>query len=90
MQTTILSSKGQVVIPMSLRTAHNWQVGMALVVEDTPQGLLLRPLDASHFKLTHAQDVRGCMKYKGPALSLSDIDQKLALSFNEKYKRDNL
>ena len=90
MQTTILSSKGQVVIPMSLRTAHNWRAGMALVVEDTPQGLLLRPADASPFAATDAQTVRGCMNYKGPKLSQSDIDRKLALAFSEKLKQNKL
>ena len=36
-----------------------------------------------------AMAVRGCMNYKGPAMSLDDIDKKLASAFAEKCKKDN-
>jgi AbrB family looped-hinge helix DNA binding protein len=46
MNTTTLSSKGQVIIPKEIRNSCGWQVGIKLVVEDLPAGILLRPLTA--------------------------------------------
>ena len=84
--TTTLSTKGQVVIPRALRDALAWSDGCTLAVEQHAQGVLLSAAKL-HFKATSAQSVRGCMNYKGPALSLDEIDKKLATSFAEKWKR---
>ena len=43
MQTTTLSTKGQVIIPKALRVARQWGPGTELEVHETPDGLLLRP-----------------------------------------------
>ena len=43
MDTTKLSSKGQVVLPKSVRDEHGWGEGTEFIVETTPQGVLLRP-----------------------------------------------
>jgi len=44
METTRLSSKGQVILPKSIRASHKWEPGVEFAVEDTPDGVLLRPL----------------------------------------------
>ena len=44
MDTTRLSSKGQVVLPSSVRSARRWKAGLELAVENRPEGVLLRPL----------------------------------------------
>jgi len=88
MLTTTLSTKGQVVIPRALRDALAWPDGITLAIEAHAQGVLLSAAK-HHFEPTHAQAVRGCMNYKGPALSLDDIDKKLASAFSEKWKKDN-
>jgi AbrB family looped-hinge helix DNA binding protein len=44
MQTTRLSSKGQVILPKSIREARRWRVGTEFEVENTAEGVLLRPL----------------------------------------------
>lgn len=75
-QTTVLSSKGQVVIPMRLRQSHNWAPGMTLEVEDTAQGVLLRPVRA-FFTPTKHEDVMGSLKHTGPRLSDQDIEDLL-------------
>jgi AbrB family looped-hinge helix DNA binding protein len=64
MKTTRLSSKGQVMLPKSLRESHHWVPGTEFVVEDTPDGVLLRP--AKSFRPTRLEDVIGCAGYKGP------------------------
>jgi AbrB family looped-hinge helix DNA binding protein len=43
METTKLSSKGQVIIPKAVRKTHHWEAGLELVVIDTGDGILLKP-----------------------------------------------
>lgn len=88
MLTTTLSTKGQVVIPKALRDALHWPDGMTLAVEHSAQGILLTPAK-QHFPPTRAEDVRGCLGYKGPALSLEEIDKKVAKAFGEKWQKKN-
>lgn len=68
---TRMSSKGQVVIPRAIRAAHAWGPGLEFEVEDTPQGLLLRPVPA--FNETRIEDVIGCVGYVGPKRSVADM-----------------
>ncbi len=63
METTKLSSKGQVVIPGSLRKSHHWESGQELVVIDVGDGILLK--SAAVFEETQINDVASCLKYTG-------------------------
>ena len=47
METTRLSSKGQIIIPKAIRQAYKWPVGQEFLVEQTEQGILLRPKSPS-------------------------------------------
>ncbi len=76
METTKLSSKGQVIIPKSVREAHRWAAGTEFTIEDTPQGVLLKPKRL--FPETRLEEGLGCTGYQGPPLSLDDIDRLLA------------
>ena len=40
--TTIISTKGQVILPKAIRQQRQWDVGTRLGVEDTKDGVLLR------------------------------------------------
>src|SRR5436309_3010030 len=40
--TTTVSTKGQVILPKAVRERRNWGAGTRLVVEDTPEGVLLK------------------------------------------------
>ena len=42
MDTIRLSSKGQVIIPKPLRTAHHWEAGQELIIIDVGDGILLK------------------------------------------------
>lgn len=72
METTRLSSKGQVVLPRAIRTATAWQPGQALAVEITADGVLLRPLRP--FAATTLAEVVGCTGYEGPRKSLRQME----------------
>jgi AbrB family looped-hinge helix DNA binding protein len=79
MQTTILSSKGQVIIPKTLRVARRWGPGTQLEVHDTPEGVLLRPA-APRQKAALADGlaaIRRRVAYAGPAHSLAEMDAEV-------------
>ena len=70
--TTTLSTKGQVVLPKAIRQALHWEAGMRLVVEDTPEGVLLKALPA--FAETRPEDVFGSLACVGTPKSLADME----------------
>lgn len=76
MQTTRLSSKGQVIIPQSIREHHHWHSGVEFSVIDTEEGILLTPLKP--FTQTSTQQLLGCVTYKGPKKSLRDMKDGIA------------
>ena len=72
-----LSTKGQVIIPKPLRTAHNWQAGQKLQFIDTPDGILVKS-DPITFKQTSIEQVAGCLRYKGKAKSIAAMNEAIA------------
>jgi AbrB family looped-hinge helix DNA binding protein len=76
METTRLSSKGQVILPRSVRAAHGWEPGVEFAVVDTADGVLLRPLKP--FAVTRLDDVIGCAGYTGPAKTIGDMEDAIA------------
>ena len=85
METTLLSSKGQVIIPKTIRSNHHWKPGTRFVVEDVQGGVLLKPLNS--FAATDLQSGLGCVGYKGVAKSLEEmhaaIDDEIARSWRK-------
>lgn len=75
METTKLSSKGQVIIPKALRNTHRWEPGLELMVIDTGDGLLLKP--KAPFAPAHLAKVFGM--FKGRVTSKTDEEIKAAL-----------
>lgn len=70
--TTVISTKGQVILPKTVRDHLQWGAGTRLVVEETADGVLLRA--APVFPRTNLSDVAGRLAYGGPALSVEDMD----------------
>lgn len=81
MVKTHLSSKGQVIIPKAIRASRGWLAGEELVVEETREGILLRPLRV--FPRTSLEDVIGCMGYKGPKKTLEEMQAAIAKGARE-------
>lgn len=75
MITTRLSSKGQVIIPKSVRVSRQWQTGQELMVLETADGILLTPKHA--FATTTLDNVAGCLHT--PGLSKTDTEIELAM-----------
>ena len=70
--TVRLSTKGQVVLPKSIRRRHNWEAGASLVIEDTPEGVLLK--QAPLFPPTRIDDVFGVLKYSGAPKTFEEMN----------------
>ena len=70
--TTTVSTKGQVILPKSIRRALRWEAGTRLVVENTPEGVLLKPEPA--FGETRPEDVFGSLACDGPPKSLAEME----------------
>lgn len=62
METTRLSTKGQIILPKSIRDSREWGPGTEFTVEDTGDGILLRP--ARPFPPATIEEVFGSLKTK--------------------------
>ena len=62
METTRLSTKGQIILPKNIRTSHAWGPGTEFTVEETGDGILLRP--AGRFPSAGLEEVAGCLRSK--------------------------
>ena len=81
MPTTLLSSKGQVIIPKPLRDAHRWHAGTRLEVLDTAEGVLLKPVVQAYKTglSTGLAAIRRRIAYKGPALSIEEMNASVLI-----------
>ncbi|MDQ6707008.1 MAG: AbrB/MazE/SpoVT family DNA-binding domain-containing protein [Acidobacteriota bacterium] len=57
METTRLSTKGQLILPKTIRASRSWGPGTEFTVEETSDGILLRP--AGRFPGTNLDEVAG-------------------------------
>ena len=85
METTKLSSKGQVVLPKPVRDARSWLPGTEFAVEEVSDGVLLRPLRP--FEATTLDDVYGCLKYHGRTKTLRQMERTIAKGVRARHDR---
>ncbi len=50
METSVLTTKGQLLIPKRLRTKYGIKSGVKVVFEETPKGVLITPMNEQYFK----------------------------------------
>ena len=76
MQTTSLSSKGQVIIPKALRDARHWSAGTRRGVQETPEGVLLKPVAVADKTglASGLAAIRARVGYEGRAVTLQEMD----------------
>ena len=70
--TTTVSTKGQVVLPKAVRATLRWRAGTRLVVESTPDGVLLK--SAPVFAETRPEEVFGRFARGGAPRSLAEME----------------
>jgi AbrB family looped-hinge helix DNA binding protein len=84
-ETTKLSSKGQVILPVSIREAKQWRAGIEFAVENTADGVLLRPIKA--VATTTLDEVIGCAGYKGKAHGIEEMDAAITAETKARHAR---
>jgi AbrB family looped-hinge helix DNA binding protein len=80
-----ISTKGQVVLPKALREQRGWRAGDELVVEDRPEGLLLRPFKGE--KVTRYEDVAGCLGPFHRVVSIEEMNQAVVDEAARRWRR---
>jgi AbrB family looped-hinge helix DNA binding protein len=83
---TTVSTKGQVILPKAIRQRREWGAGTRLVVEDTPDGILLRR--APVFAATRPEDVYGLLPHVGPPKSVDEMDAAVLVEARRRHDRD--
>jgi AbrB family looped-hinge helix DNA binding protein len=84
--TTTVSTKGQVILPKVIRDQRHWPAGTELLVEDTPDGVLLKAKPA--FAPTRPKDVFGSLSYEGPPKSIADMKAGIAAEAKRRHARN--
>lgn len=83
--TTTVSTKGQVILPKAIRQRRRWGPGTRLIVEETPDGVLLKP--APLFPPTRPEDVYGMLKYSGPPKTVKEMDAAITAEVRRRHAR---
>ena len=84
--TTTVSTKGQVILPKAIRDKREWDAGTRLLVEETPDGVLLKRAPA--FPETRPQDVFGSLPHGGRPKSLDEMDAGVLAEARRRHARD--
>ena len=85
METTKLSSKGQIVLPKSVRDAHGWVPGTEFEIEPTADGVQLRA--KAPFPKTVLGQVFGSLSHAGPTRTLEEMDEGIRAAVSLRYRR---
>ncbi len=83
--TTVVSTKGQVILPKAIRDSKGWGPGKELVVQETQEGVLLRA--ANPFPRTNPEEVFGCLDAKGKHVRIEDFDKAIANEVRRRHAR---
>jgi AbrB family looped-hinge helix DNA binding protein len=85
MQTTRLSSNGQVVLPKSVRDEQHWKPGTELSVDTLGDGVLLRPVKSIAY--SRLEDVADCLRVSGPPRSIAQMDAAVVTELRRRRNR---
>ena len=83
MQTKI-STRGQIVLPKAIRDKRRWKAGTRLIVEDRPDGVLLKPVEKKKFTVA---DLRGMLKHKGPPHTIEEMNAAIEEEVRRRHAR---
>jgi len=72
---TKLSSKGQIVLPKSLRDAYGWKTGTEFVLRERADGILLQPKSST--KSGSLERLFGLLPYSGRPKTLKEMDDAI-------------
>jgi AbrB family looped-hinge helix DNA binding protein len=82
---TTVSTKGQVILPKAIRQRRHWGPGTHLIVEDTPDGVLLKA--APVFAPTRPEDVAGMLACREPPKTLEEMEEAITAEVSRRRAR---
>jgi AbrB family looped-hinge helix DNA binding protein len=83
--TITVSTKGQVILPSAIRHRRDWGAGTRLLVEETADGVLLKP--APVFAETRPNEVFASLPYKGKPKTLEEMDAGVLAEATRRHAR---
>ncbi len=83
---TTVSTKGQVILPKAIRTHRKWDAGTRLIVEETPEGVLLKRAPA--FAPTRSENVFGMLPCAGKPKSIEEMEAGVLAEARRRHGRD--
>ncbi len=84
--TTRVSTKGQVILPRAIRQRREWGAGTRLLVEETVEGVLLKP--ALAFAKTRPRDVFASLPRRGRPKTLEEMEAGVLAEAERRHARD--
>ena len=84
--TTVVSTKGQVILPKVVRQHRDWPAGTKLVVEEVTDGVLLRR--APLFESTLLNDVFAMLKTDGRVRTIEEMDAAVTEEARRRHAGD--
>lgn len=85
METTRLSTKGQIILPKSIRDSRTWAPGTEFAVVETAAGILLRP--AHRFPESELDEVAGYLRWKGKPKSVREMNTAIEREVRHRHDR---
>jgi AbrB family looped-hinge helix DNA binding protein len=85
MQRTRLSTKGQIILPKGIRVSRAWKPGTEFTVEETGDGILLRP--APRFPESDIKEVAGCLRSGRKPKTLSEMRASIGREVMRRHDR---
>jgi bifunctional DNA-binding transcriptional regulator/antitoxin component of YhaV-PrlF toxin-antitoxin module len=70
---TRISDKGEITLPEAVLERQHWDAGTDIIVEETPDGVLLKKKPI--FAPTKPEDVFGMLKYKGKPKTIAEMNR---------------
>lgn len=83
---TTVSTKGQVILPKTIRQRRDWNAGTRLIVEETAEGVLLKRAPA--FAPTRPEDVFSLLPHRGDPKSIEDMDAAVLAEARSRHDRN--
>ena len=83
---TAISTKGQIIPPKTTRQRRDWDACTRLVVEETPEGVLLKRAPA--FAPARPENVFGMLPFTGEPKSLEDMEAGVLAEARRRHDRD--
>jgi antitoxin PrlF len=85
MAVATLTSKGQLTLPIELRNKMNLQAGSKVEFVEVSEGDW-----RIQAQLGNIKSLRGILDYKGPTISLDEMDAAIALGAAQDFKKRQL